>query len=274
MRKFIGTLVVLLFLLACTPFGQRILLFQISAWAIRDGGFQTPPDQTIQVGALQGYYFAPDPGQPTVYFAHGNSSRHARQVERLAPALEAGMGLYYVTYPGFDQNLWVEDTWQPQLFSEAGGKQALLDHWAAYLQLGGEPENTILAAESLGTAMMPWFAAQLPEAQRPTLLVLMAGFDEFSRVIQAKTFGLAGSWMLYDAFENTDVWPQIGIPTYVANGDSDWLVSDSHGRRAARRMESAGRPVYFELVEGRGHLDLPLGEVILRAQAHDFDTKR
>ena len=85
MRRYIGTLVLLIAFAACTPFGQRLMIHQIPAWVIRDGGFQSPPDQVVAVGELKGYYFAPQPGQPTIFFAHGNSSRHARQVERLRP---------------------------------------------------------------------------------------------------------------------------------------------------------------------------------------------
>lgn len=214
MRKFIGTLVVLIIVAAFTPFGQRILLHQIPAWTIRDGGFVNPPDQEVQVGELTGYYFEPAPGQPTIFFAHGNSSRHARQVERLRPALDAGYGLYYVTYPGFDQNLQADADWGLQLFSEEGGKQAFVDHWAAYQGLGGEASDTILAAESLGTAMMPWFVSTLPDDQQPPLMVIMAGFDEFARVSQSMTFGLAGEAVLYDAFDNAGVWEALTLPTY------------------------------------------------------------
>ena len=267
MRRYIGTLVLLIAFAACTPFGQRLMIHQIPAWVIRDGGFQSPPDEVVQVGDLTGYYFAPQPGQPTIFFAHGNSSRHARQVARLRPALDTGMGLYYVTYPGFDDNLTTDDAWGLQFFSEAGGRQAFRDHWAAYLALGGEVDQTILAAESLGTAMMPGFAAELEEGEQPPLLVIMAGFDEFSRVAQSKTFGLIGKNLLYDSFDNVGVWESLTIPTYMANGDSDWLLSAEHGRRAARRMTGTH---HFELVEGAGHLDLPLGDIILRAQAHPF----
>ena len=202
-------LIFLLILTACTPVGQRLVMHQIPAWVIRDGGFTTPPDDIVQVGNLTGYYFAPQPGQPTLFFAHGNSSRHARQVARLRPALNQGYGLYYVTYPGFDQNLSRQDPWGLQLFSEAGGKQAFVDHWGAYRALGGNPETTILAAESLGTAMMPWFAAHLAPEERPSLMVLMAGFDEFSRVAQSHSLGLAGPWLLYDDYDNSEVWEAI-----------------------------------------------------------------
>jgi len=265
MRKLIGTLVLLTLALAFVPAGQRLLAHQIAAWVIRDGGFREPPDQVVAVGELQGYYFAPEPGQPTLFFAHGNSSRHARQVTRLAPALAAGYGLYYVTYPGFDQNLRSEEGWGVQLFSEAGGKQAFVDHWAAYKALGGQPGTTILAAESLGTAMMPWFLSQLPEDERPPLMVIMAGFDEITRVAQAKTFGLVGPALIYDDFDNAGVWEGLETPIYIANGDSDWLVSPEHGRRIARRVTA---PAHFQLYEDYGHLNLPLGQVILDAVNH------
>ena len=148
MRKYIGSFVLLLIFAAFTPFGQRLLLQQIPAWAIRDGGLADRIEgrvggsiaEIVPVGDLTGYYFAPQPGQPTIFFAHGNSSRQIRQLRRLQPALDQGMGLYYVTYPGFDQNLTRQEPWGPQLFSEAGGRQAFRDHWQAYLNLGGVPK--------------------------------------------------------------------------------------------------------------------------------------
>ena len=288
MRKFIGSLILLLLLLLTVPWGQRLLLHQIPAWVIRDGGFdgssdgdsdggfRSVPDQVVSVGDLTGYYFAPKGNQPTIFFAHGNSSRQQRQVDRLSPALVQGYGLYYVTYPGYDQNLIVARDnalgWVPQLFSEAGAKAALQDHWQAYRGLGGQAPNTILAAESLGTALMPWFAAHLPEAhlpeaQRPKMLVIMAGFDEFTNVARAKTFGLVQPSWLYDPFDNDGVWEALDIPVFVANGDQDWMVSEAHGRAAERRIPG---PSHFELYAGYGHLDLPLGRIILDAVSHNF----
>ena len=99
-------------------------------------------------------------------------------------------------------------------------------------------------------------------------MVLMAGFDEFARVVQSKTFGFVGRNILYDSFDNTGVWEALTIPTYIANGDSDWMISDSHGRRAARRMTG---PHHFELLDGFGHTDLPLGQIIVRANNHSFN---
>lgn len=96
-------------------------------------------------------------------------------------------------------------------------------------------------------------------------MVIMAGFDEFARVSQSMTFGLAGEAVLYDAFDNAGVWEALTLPTYIANGDSDWVVDEGHGRRIERRLTA---PSHFQLYEGYGHLDLPLGQTILDAVQH------
>ncbi len=211
----------------------------------------TRPDGVVLVA----WFRAPDPGQPTVLYFHGNGGSVAWRDGIINYWSQQGFGFLFPNYRGYGGS-----TGSPS-------EDALIsDGLAAYGELerrGVDVNSVTVYGESLGSGVAVQVAAQRKAAS----VVLKAPFTSTLDVARRAYPFLPVRLLMHDRYESIDHIAAIDAPLLIIHGDADTVVPFALG---SRLFEAAVEPKLFHAVVGAGHNDLDTAE--LRELAREFIT--
>lgn len=237
-RAVIGLLIAYLAVLATLFLAQRSMLFPAPQERIGPAEGFIPASLTTQDGlTLQAHWRAPDPGQPSVVYFHGNAGSLAGATVETQVLASKGYGVLLVEYRGYGGN--------PGSPSEQGfyrdGRAAM-----AFLAAQGvAPRQTIIGAHSMGTGT----AVQMAQEFTPAALILLAPFTTLPDAAAAALPYAPVRWLMRDRFDNLAKVRGLAMPVLIVHGTGDPVVPFPLGQRLAKASPTAT----FRAVEGAGH---------------------
>ncbi len=189
---------------------------------------------------LMGWYRQANAGKPTVLFFHGKSGTLSRRQSRWKLYAAQGYGILFFDYRGFGKSSGEA--------TEAGLKidaLAAFDWLAAHQPAG---EKIVLVAESLGTGLAVYVAAERPVAG----LSLMAAYSSIVDVAAHRYWWVPVDMLIHDRFDTLPHAARVRAPLLSQHGDMDQTIPLKFGERLFETVTSAKQ---FVLRKGRGHND-------------------
>ena len=181
------------------------------------------------------------PGQPTLFYFHGNGGNLANRAARFAALQARGIGLVALSWRGYGGS-----TGTPS--EDALLADAL--HVYDALRAAGMPAQSIVPfGESLGTAVAVYVAAH----REVGAVVLQSPFTTMTEVAQWHYPLLPVSLALRDTYRASDWIGRVQAPLFVIHGRRDTIVPFTFG---ARLFELATAPKRLVAVDNGGHNDL------------------
>jgi uncharacterized protein len=168
---------------------------------------------------LVAWYGPAAPGQPTLFYLHGNAGSLAHRAGRVRLYRSSGYGIFMMAYRGFSGS-----TGSP---SE---NRIVADALMAYDQLkalGPGEDEIVVYGESLGTGV----AVQVAASRRPGGLVLESPFSSAVDVGSHLYPFLPVHWLLRDRFESAEHIHNVKAPLLVLHGEDDSIVPARFGRK-------------------------------------------
>lgn len=202
---------------------------------------RTPDGQT-----LVAWYAMPNPGQPTLFYLHGNAGALLHRVGRVQLYLAQGYGIFLLAYRGFSGS-----TGSP---TEA---KIVEDAVMAYDRLTSfTPANSkiVVYGESLGTGV----AVQLAAKRQPAGVVLESPFSSAVDVGAHLYPFLPVYWLLKDRFDSIRYIRHLTAPLLVLHGELDRIVPSSLARKlfaaapGPKKAYFIGEATHYTLYEHGG----------------------
>ncbi|MEQ9693829.1 alpha/beta hydrolase [Shimia sp. SDUM112013] len=190
----------------------------------------------------------PAPGQPVIFYLHGNAGNLALRAGRFGRFLERGYGLLAMGYRGSSGS-----TGTP---SEAA---LIADALAVYRDTRAP---VVVYGESLGTAVAVAFVAALA-GDRPAAVVLEAPFTSIPDLAEHHYPGTRDlAARLENTWRSLDRAGALTMPLLVLHGDADTLIPIEQGRQIFSAAPSSDKDMIT--VKGAGHTDLWRSDILPR----------
>ena len=229
------------------------------AWLGLDG-VRAVDVQNADGGRLIVWFAAPAPGQPVIFYLHGNAGDLANRAQRIAIFRAWGYGVIMPSYRGSSgsagrpgQRAITADV--RQLWQQRG---ALLAEAGAGAEAGAASQAPVIVyGESLGSgvAVAGLLASPAAQADPPAALVLEAPFTSIPAVARALAPGLALlNPVMQERWDSLANVAHVTMPLMVLHGDRDPLIPFAQGRQLFEAAPSADKR--FLPVAGAGHNDL------------------
>ena len=205
-------------------------LVALGLWALQDGMIFPAPDgpeptatdvlalETIETPdgeRLAALWHAPEPGEPTLLFLHGNGGAIAHLAATGERWVAEGFGFLVPAWRGYPGS-----TGAP---SEAG---ILIDAAAAYDFAAARTAGPIAVyGQSLGTGA----AVHLATERKVAALVLEAPYDSVLAVASARfPFAPVGP-LLRHSFRSDERIADVRAPVLIGHGEADGIIPIAHG---------------------------------------------
>ncbi len=190
---------------------------------------------------LVSWYRKAAEGKPTILFFHGNAGHIGHRVSKIQDYLNAGYGVFLLSYRGFGANPGFPT--EERLYMD--GRAAM-----AYLVNQNVPYfRMVLYGESLGTGI----AVELARGKGIAALVLEAPFTSINEVAQSHFWFLPAKYMIKDSYDSLSKIKQIKSPILFIHGELDRTIPVEFGRRLF--MAAPGQK-HMILIPGAGHNNL------------------
>lgn len=189
--------------------------------------------------ALQSWWHAPEDGERTVLYLHGNSKNVGEYVRGTRPLVEAGYGVLMLEYRGYGGN--------PGNLSDEGlirDGLAALDWLAAR---GIAPETVAVYGYSLGTGV----AVPLAAARDVAAVILAAPFASIAEMGYRSYPRWFVDLLLDDRFDSIDRMGEVDEPVLIIHGSADGLIPLSQSALLADAAPD-GR-VTRHVIDGASH---------------------
>ncbi len=195
---------------------------------------------TLDGEMLMGWHRQADAGKPTVMFFHGKSGTLSRRNSRWKLYAAQGYGILFFDYRGFGKSSGEA--------TEVGLKTDALAafDWLAAKQPTGE--RIVLVAESLGTGLAVYVAANRPVAG----ISLMSAYSSIVDVAAFRYWWVPVDMLISDRFDTLPHAAQLKAPLLLQHGDMDQTIPLKFAERLFEEVTSAKQ---FVLRKGRGHND-------------------
>lgn len=168
---------------------------------------------------LVAWYARARPGQPMLFYLHGNAGALAHRAARVKRYRDAGYGVFMLAYRGFSGS-----TGSPTETRIVGDALMAYDRLRA---MGTAEEDIVVYGESLGTGV----AVQVAANRHPSGVVLESPFSSAVDVGSYFYPYLPVHWLLKDRFDSIDHIGKIEAPLLLLHGERDRIVPARLGRR-------------------------------------------
>jgi len=210
--------------------------------------FEPVQIRTADNETLDAWWVPAENARGTVLFFHGNAGNISHRIDYLQMFHRLRYSTLIVDYRGYGKS-----TGTP---SEAGTYRDAEAAWE-YLRHArlAQPQDVVIAGESLGAAVATWLAARV----RPRAVLL------FSTFTSATDLGAEVYWFLpvrlisRIGYDNLAHLKRIRAPVFIAHSRDDDIVPYAHGRKL---FDAASEPKAFLEMRG-GHND---GFVFMRQE--------
>lgn len=227
-------------------FFQRSLQYHPMAADLDPKRFNLPEMSVVEIATddglkLKSWYKAAENGLPTILFLHGNAGHIGFRAGKAKPIIEAGYGMFLLSYRGFGSN--PGKPTEQNLYLDA---QAAL----AYLKEQNVPlHKTVIYGESLGTGVGVDVAQHLDLAA----VILESPFSSMADAARHHYPIMPVNRLLKDRYESIEKIKNLRSPLLIIHGENDRIVPFELGKRL---FEAANEPKRFLPVKYAGHNDL------------------
>lgn len=174
-----------------------------------------------------------------VFFLHGNGGNLQTWLTGVDFYRRVNYDLFMIDYRGYGKS-------SGQIESEAQLHEDMRTAWNRIAPLYAG-KKLVVYGRSLGTGL----AAKLSSEVQPDLTVLVSPFESLKAMGDAHYPWLPGAVNRYPM--RSDEWlPKIKGPIIIEHGDSDTLISLSHGERLKKLRDG----IELVVVNGAGHNDI------------------
>ena len=188
---------------------------------------------------LAALWHAPEPGEPTVLFLHGNGGAIANYADRIEAFAGQGFGVLVPAWRGYPGS-----TGRP---SEAG---IFTDTETAYDFLARQTDGPIIVyGQSLGSGA----AVYLATVRDTAALVLEAPYDSVLAVARRRMPWLPVGVLLRHPFRSDLRIGAVDVPILIVHGSADRVIPIDHGRAL---LAAAPEGAVFREFEGAMHFDI------------------
>ena len=180
------------------------------------------------------------PGQPTLLYFHGNGGSLYNRAERIRRYMEAGRGVFMMTYRGYGGS-----TGTPSERANVADAKRAYDE---LVSRGVSAADIIIYGESLGSGV----AVQVAVEKAAAGLILDAPYTSILDVARLHYPYLPAGMFLRDRYETADYMARLNTPLLIVHGEADEVIPVGMGR-ALYGMARA--PKELVTVPGAGHSD-------------------
>jgi fermentation-respiration switch protein FrsA (DUF1100 family) len=173
------------------------------------------------------------PGQPTLFYLHGNAGALAHRAGRIKLYEAAGYGVFMLAYRGFSGSTGAPT--EQRLIADA----LMAYDWLK--ALGLEDDEIVVYGESLGTGV----AVRVAASRRPAGMVLESPFSSAVDVGSYAYPYLPVHWLLKDRFESLRHIGKVTAPLLVLHGEQDRIVPVRFGRKLFEAAPGPKAAYYF-----------------------------
>ena len=243
---FLIAITVYLVAVALMYFFQRSFLYHPSSGLMEPGHFGESRMSVVKVVTDDGlplisWYRKAAEGKPTILYFPGNAGHIGHRIDKIQGYLEAGYGVFLLSYRGFGSN--------PGFPTEEG---LYLDGKAAmdYLKSENVPYfRLVLYGESLGTGI----AVELAQDRGIAALILEAPFTSINDVAQHHFWFFPARYMIKDSYNSLSKINRVNAPILFIHGELDRTIPVEFGRRL---FMAAPKQKHMILVPDAGHNNL------------------
>ena len=200
--------------------------------------FETVGIQTADGETLHAWWVPAEGARGTVLFFHGNAGNISHRLDYLLMFNRLRYSTLIVDYRGYGRS-----TGTP---SEAGTYRDAEAAWE-YLRHAkmAQPQDVVIAGESLGGAVATWLAAEVS----PRAVVLFSTFTSVPDLGAQVYWFLPVRLLSRIGYDNRENLKRIHAPVFIAHSRDDDIVPYSHGKQL---YEVANEPKSFLEMRG-GH---------------------
>lgn len=188
--------------------------------------------KTVDNIEILGWYKAAQPGMPTMLYFHGNAGHLGERIDCLRPRLDAGYGLFMVSYRGYAGSKGKPT--EQGLYKDASAALSYLK------SLGIPASQIILYGESLGTGV----ATHLAATETVGALILQAPYTSMADAAAYHYPLFPVRWLLRDRFNSLEKISQIKAPLLILYAGKDKVIP---AKQSLKLYEAAPYPkdIYF-----------------------------
>jgi len=226
---------------------ERAIVYPFDATHVAPVAAGVPHMQEVTRAGLVTWQAVAKPGQPTIFYLHGNAGNLANRAGRFARFTARGYGVIAPAYPGSSGS---DGTPSQETIT-----QAIRDIWRDLPRDG----RIVIYGESLGTGVaMQLLASVVTHPEKgiaPAGMILEAPFTSV-RDVAAHLYPGTGP-LLDHLTQEWDSMAWVGnltMPLLVVHGQNDRMIPPAQGQRLFKAAPSADKR--FLLVPGAGHTDL------------------
>jgi uncharacterized protein len=196
--------------------------------------------RTADGETLQAWWVPAENASGVVLFFHGNAGNISHRIDYLLMFNRLRFSTLIVDYRGYGKS-----TGSPSEEGTYRDAEAAWDH-LRHVRLA-QPQNVVIAGESLGAAVGTWLAAKTG----PRAVLLFSTFTSVNDLGAQVYWFLPVRLLSRIGYNNLENLKRISAPVFIAHSRDDDGVPYSHGRKL---FEAAGEPKAFLEMRG-GHND-------------------
>jgi len=230
---------------------ERAIVYPFDATRVAPATAGVPEMQEVQRAGLVVWEAAAKPGQPTIFYLHGNAGNLANRAGRFSRFMARGYGIIAPAYPGSSGS-----DGRP---SQAAITEAIRDIWRELPDRLGPDARVVIYGESLGTGVaMQLLASVVTDGEKglaPAGVILEAPFTSVRDVAAHLYPGIDPLLDHLTQDWNSLAWAEnLTIPLLVVHGQNDRMIPPDQGRTLFEAAATGDKR--FVLVQGAGHTDL------------------
>jgi uncharacterized protein len=196
--------------------------------------------RTADGETLQAWWVPAENARGVVLFFHGNAGNISHRIDYLLMFNRLRFSTLIVDYRGYGKS-----TGSPSEEGTYRDAEAAWEH-LRHVRLA-QPQNVVIAGESLGGAVGTWLAAKTG----PRAVLLFSTFTSVNDLGAQVYWFLPVRLLSRIGYNNLENLKRINAPVFIAHSRDDDVVPYSHGRKL---FEAAGEPKAFLEMRG-GHND-------------------
>ena len=226
---------------------ERAIVYPFDATRVAPATAGVPEMQEVDRAGLVVWEAAATPGQPTIFYLHGNAGNLAMRAGRFSRFMARGLGVIAPAYPGSSGSAGTP--------SQEAITKAITDVWRSLPR----DARVVIYGESLGTGVaVQLLGSVVTDAEKglsPAGVILEAPFTSVRDVARHLYPGIDPLLAhLTQEWASMAGAAQLTMPLLVVHGQNDQLIPSSQGR--ALYEAAASRDKRFLHVSGAGHTDL------------------